>query len=320
MSEYVKLEDGIIEGVSKQTIEKLNSAGVTTLQALASQKANSLAKTTGIGEDTLEKAIRKAVSMVSSGYITAAQLEIKRSTRTHLKTGAEEFDNLLGGGVESETTTEIIGAGATGKTQICSTLAVVAQQSIEEGGLGGKVAWIDTEGTMIPARIREICLARGLDPEKTMDGIFWALAHNTEHQRILIEQLYDLIPKNNIKLVIVDSMMGHLRAEFIGRATLNERQGDLGRMLQTLLQVALSMKVTVVYSNQVVTDPSIIYGNAEKPAGGNIMSHAAGTRVHLRKGRENTRVAKLIDSLSLPEGEAIFRITERGIEDANPKE
>lgn len=208
----------------------------------------------------------------------------------------------------------IILSGNSGKTQVCSTLAVLAQQPVEQGGLGGSVAWVDSESTMIPARIKEIALTRGFDPEKTMNGIFWALARNTEHQKKLIEQLYALIPQHNIKLVIVDSMMGHLRAEFIGRATLNERQGDLGRMLQILLQIALSMKVTIVYTNQVVTDPSIMYGNAEKPAGGNIMSHAAGTRLHLRKGREGARVAKLIDSLSLPEGEAIFFITEKGIE------
>lgn len=315
MSELTKLENGTIDGVSKQTIDKLVAAGITTLQALASQKANVLAKTTGIGEDTLEKAIRKAVEMVASGFITATQLREKRSLRTHLKTGSDALDELLGGGIESETTTELIGAGAAGKTQICHTLAVMAQQPINENGLGGGVAWIDTEDTFRPERIKEICEARGINPEPIMNGIHWAIAHNSEHQGILIDKLYDLIPQNGIKLVIVDSMIGCLRSEFIGRAKLNERQGDLGRMLQTLLQVALSMKVTVIYTNQVVSDPGVTYGNPEKPAGGNLMSHAAGTRLHLRKGRENRRIAKLIDSLSLPEGEAAFVVCERGIDD-----
>lgn len=320
MNESIKLEKGIIDGITEATLEKLIKAGITTLQALSSQKTKDLAEKSGMSEQTSEKVIRKAIDMVMSGYITAAQLQDVRSLRTHLTTGCENLDNLLGGGIESETTTELIGAGAVGKTAICHTLAVLAQQPIEQKGLGGNIAWIDTESTFIPTRIKEICISRGIDPEKSLNGIFWALARNTEHQKKLIEQLYALIPENNIKLVIIDSMMGHLRAEFIGRATLNERQGDLGRMLQILLQIALSMKVTVVYTNQVVTDPSIMYGNAEKPAGGNIMSHAAGTRLHLRKGREGARVAKLIDSLSLPEGEAVFYITSKGIEGSKKKE
>jgi DNA repair protein RadA len=99
---------------------------------------------------------------------------------------------------------------------------------------------------------------------------------------------------------------------------LQSRQGLLGKMLQTLLRIAQSMKVTVVYSNQVMDEP-VLFGG-QKPTGGHVMMHAAGTRLQLRKGREGARVAKLIDSLSLPEGEAIFFITAKGIEGKPKKE
>ncbi|HIH15293.1 MAG TPA: hypothetical protein HA360_03930 [Nanoarchaeota archaeon] len=39
-------------------------------------------------------------------------------------------------------------------------------------------------------------------------------------------------------------------------------------------------------------------------------------RIYLRKGKGDTRVAKLVDSPYLADGEAIFRISEKGIIDA----
>jgi DNA repair protein RadA len=313
--------DAKMVGISKETLDKMAAAGVTSLQALSGQKAKTLSELSGVGEDTLEKAINKAIKLTSMGFITGEQLQQQRSERTHLHTGSYALDAIISkvGGIESQTTTEIIGAGAIGKTQIAHTLMVLAQQPIENKGLGGDVAIIDSEDTFRPDRIKEIAEARGFDPVATLTGIHWALAKNSDHQKLLINQLYELIPLHNIKLVIVDSMMGNLRSEYIGRGTLSNRQGELADMLKTLLNVALNMKVTVVYTNQVVSDPSIMFGNADKPAGGNIMGHAAGTRLQLRRGREGVRIAKLIDSLSMQEAEAPFIISEKGIEDVPVK-
>ena len=43
--------------------------------------------------------------------------------------------------------------------------------------------------------------------------------------------------------------------------------------------------------------------------------HNSQTRVYLRKGKKGSRVAKLIDSPHLPDGEAIFIVKEEGIKD-----
>jgi len=314
MTDPIQLEPGIIEGLTKPTIEKLRSAGIPTLQALAAQTPKDLAEKSGLGEETAQKAIRKAVQMVSEGFITGDVLKEKRNERTRLKTGCVALDNLLGGGVESQTTLEIAGAGGQGKTQIVHTLAVLAQLPIEQGGLNGEVAIIDTEDTWSIKRIEQIATARGLDAEKIIKGIHWARALNTEHQKYLIEQLFDLCSKAPIKLIIVDSMMAHLRSEYIGRGELSDRQGELGSMLQTLLKVAISTNTTVIYTNQVMNRP-IAYGDPEVSTGGHIMAHAGLTRIHLRKGRKEIKIAKLVDSSYLPPGEAMFIITDKGIDD-----
>jgi hypothetical protein len=47
------------------------------------------------------------------------------------------------------------------------------------------------------------------------------------------------------------------------------------------------------------------------------MAHACTHRVFLRKGRKNTRLARVIDSPSLPEEKIRFAITAAGVVDSD---
>lgn len=55
--------------------------------------------------------------------------------------------------------------------------------------------------------------------------------------------------------------------------------------------------------------------DSKKPIGGHIIAHASTTRLSLRKGRNESRVCKIFDSPCLPEAEAMFAITQDGIDD-----
>ena len=322
----IKLEKGIIPGVTAPTITKILKAGITTVDALATINPRDLKEKTGMGTDTAENAVSKAQNLIHNGFITGTELWEIRKKRTRLSTGSRAIDEIMRssqdidegkrGGFESETTTEIAAANGVGKTQLCHQLAVIAQLPIEKGGLDGEVVWIDTEGTFIPSRIDQMCKARGLITKEFLDRIHHGLALTTQHQGLLIDQLYQLCPEKNIKLIIVDSLMGLLRSEYIGRGTLSARQDELKTMLLTLSKVARSTKTTVVYTNQVMDDPGSMYRNAEKAIGGNVMGHAATTRIRLRRGRSGSRVFKITKSPYLAELEAVFIITDTGIEDA----
>ena len=320
----IKLEKGILPGVSSTTITKIINSGITTVDALATLNPKDLKEDAGMGLDTAEKAIKIALDLTQNGFISGNELWDRRKLRTRLSTGSRAVNEIMRsqediargkrGGFESETTVEIAAANGVGKTQMCHQLAVMAQLPIEEGGLEGEAVWIDTENTFIPGRIDQICKARGLDTVEFLDRIHHGLALNVPHQGVLIEKLYSFCPENNIKLIIVDSLMGLLRGEYIGRGTLSARQDELKGMLLTLSKVARSTKTTVIYTNQILSDPSSMY-SGEKATGGNVMGHAATTRIWLRKGRQGTRVFKINKSPYLDELEAIFNITENGIED-----
>jgi len=56
-------------------------------------------------------------------------------------------------------------------------------------------------------------------------------------------------------------------------------------------------------------------GASVKPIGGNIMAHASTTRLHLKKGRGEARIVKIVCSPSLPERDATFAIEAKGVTD-----
>ncbi len=311
------LESGMLKGVASTTVKKLLKAGFTTVQAVAVTPAREIADLAGMGSDTAVKVCRLARMHIDPGFVPAIEVLEMRKHMIKCTTGSEELDRILGGGIETGAITELIGEFGSGKTQICFTLAVTAQQLITEGGFEGNVCVIDTEGTFMPERIMQVAEERGLDATKTLEGILIARAYNSEHQIILINSLPELVEKSGIKLVIMDSMIGHFRGEYIGRGTLAERQQKLGSCLSKLLRVAEAFNVSVVLTNQVLSTPDTMYGDPNKPTGGHVMAHACTHRVFLRKGRKNTRLARVIDSPSLPEEKIRFAITAAGVVDSD---
>jgi DNA repair protein RadA len=311
------IEPGIFKGVTSMTINKLIKAGFTTVESIAVTPPRELADLAGMGSDTALKVCRLARMQVDPGFIPALEVLEMRKNMIKCTTGSRELDRILGGGVETGAITELIGEFGSGKTQICFTLSVTAQLPVEEGGLNGNVCAIDTEGTFMPERIMQIAEERGFDPNKILEGILVARAYNSEHQQILIGSLPEIVEKSNIKLVIVDSMIGHFRGEYIGRGNLSERQQKLGACLSKLLRVAEAFNIAIVITNQVLSTPDVIYGDPNKPTGGHVMAHACTHRLYLRRGKQNTRLAKVIDSPSLPEERVRFALTAAGVEDSD---
>ena len=310
------LEPGILESVSTTTINKLLRAGYTTLKSVAVTPAKEISDRAGMGLDTALKVATLARDRVAPGYISALEIMERRSNMLKCTTGSSKLDSILGGGVETRAITEYIGEYGSGKTQICYTLSVMAQQPIIEGGLNGNVAVIDTESTFLPERITQIAESRGYNPKEILNGVLIARAYNSDHQIILIDNLPTICHENNVKLVIVDSMIGHFRGEYIGRGSLSERQQKLSHCLHSLLRLAEAFNLAVVVTNQVLSTPDVNYGDPNKPTGGHVMAHACTHRVYLRKGKQNTRLARVIDSPYLPEVKVRFAINEMGVVDS----
>ncbi len=313
--EIKSVED--LPGIGEQGSEKLMAAGYKSLESIATASAAELIEAAGLGEGTAEKAIKAARDALDMGYETAAELAEKRKLVGRLTTGSKEVDTLIGGGIETQSITEVYGKFASGKTQWCFQTAVTVQLPVERGGLSGSCLYIDSENSFRPERVAAIAEAQGLDVQEAMKNIFVARAYNSEHQALLAEKAGEMVKEKNIKLVIVDSLTSQFRAEFVGRGTLAERQQKLNKHMRVLQKLAESNNIVVLVTNQVMERPDILFGDPTAPVGGNIVGHASKTRLYLRKSKEDKRVAKLVDSPSLPDGEAIYRVTETGIIDVD---
>ena len=220
-----------LPGVGPATASKLKSAGFTTTEALSVTPPKEIAEKTGIGFNTILNLVSAAREKLGIDFITAEDLWKKRQDMLRCNTGSNNLNKLMGGGIETQAMTELIGEYGVGKTQICLSLCVRVQLSEEQGGLSGNVVYIDTEGTFIPERVFQIAESLGLDPHETLGNIFLARAYNSSHQELLTEHLFKFCPENNVKLVVVDSMIGHFRGEYVGRENLSERQQKLNSQL-----------------------------------------------------------------------------------------
>ncbi|AFH42743.1 DNA repair and recombination protein RadA [Fervidicoccus fontis Kam940] len=201
-------------------------------------------------------------------------------------------------------------------TQISHQLSVNVQLPPDKGGLSGRAVYIDSEGTFRWERIEAMARALGLNPDEVMENIFYIRAVNSDHQMAVVEEVTKMIQEKGIKLVVVDSITGHFRAEYPGRENLASRQQKLNRHLHQLMRIAEIYNIAVVITNQVMARPDVFYGDPTQAVGGHVLYHAPGVRVQLRKSRGNKRIAKVVDAPHLPEGEVVFSITEYGIRDA----
>ncbi|MEM4739008.1 MAG: DNA repair and recombination protein RadA, partial [Acidilobaceae archaeon] len=182
--------------------------------------------------------------------------------------------------------------------------------------LEAKAVYIDTEGTFRWERIDQMSRALGLDPDKVMENIYWIRAINSHHQMAVVEKLFDMMARDNIRVVIVDSLTGHFRAEFPGRENLALRQQLLNRHLHQLMRLAEIYDAAAIVTNQVMARPDMFFGDPTAAVGGHVVGHAPGVRVQLRKSRGNKRIARVVDAPHIPEGETVFAITEYGIRDS----
>ncbi|MFA6268190.1 MAG: DNA repair and recombination protein RadA [archaeon] len=308
-----KIED--IPGVGEGAAKKLADAGYKTLEQIATASASELKEIAGLGDGTADKAIKTARDALDMGFETADVLAEKRKLVGRLTTGSKELDNLIGGGIETQSITEVYGKMASGKSQWCFQTAVTVQLPKEQGGLEGACLYIDSENSFRPERVIQVAKKFGLDVDAALKNIYVARAYNAEHQMILADKAAEMVVEKNIKLVIIDSLTAQFRSEFVGRGTLAERQQKLNKHMRTLQKLAEMSNVAVLVTNQVMSRPDILFGDPTEPVGGNVVGHASKTRLYLRKSKEDKRVAKLVDSPSLPDGEALYRITENGIED-----
>ena len=325
-----EIED--LPGVGPATADRLREAGYLTIEAIATASPADLSEATEIGEATAKKIIKAAGQLADiGGFKTGTDILERRKEVLKLKTLVPEIDEMLEGGLETQAITELYGEFGSGKSQVVHQMAVNCQLPIELGGLNGSVLYIDTENTFRPERIAQ--MVEGLefdelpedyeipDVEEFLANISVARAHSSDHQMLLIDAARDLANQKAaegkpVKLVVIDSLTGLFRAEYSGRGTLAGRQQKLNRHMHDLFKLIDDLNAVGLVTNQVMSNPAALFADPTKPVGGNIVGHTATFRIYLRKSKGGKRIARLVDSPNLPDGEAAFAVETAGLKEA----
>ncbi|MFB6298900.1 MAG: DNA repair and recombination protein RadA [Halobacteriales archaeon] len=341
MAATEELQD--LPGVGPATAEKLRESGFDSYQSLAVASPGELSNTADVGESSAADIIQAAREAADiGGFETGADVLQRREQIGKLTWGVEEVDELLGGGVETQSITEVYGEFGAGKSQVTHQLVVNVQLPEEYGGLGGGAIFIDSEDTFRPERIDQ--MVRGLEDEaiealldlrdiegsaddadalealveSVLDHIHVAKAFNSNHQILLAEKANELTSESQddevpIRVVCVDSLTAHFRAEYVGRGELAERQQKLNKHLHDLMRIGNLHNAAVVVTNQVASNPDSFFGDPTQPIGGNILGHTSTFRLYLRKSKGDKRIVRLVDAPNLPDGEAVMRVEEAGL-------
>jgi DNA repair protein RadB len=217
-----------------------------------------------------------------------------------LSTGCKPLDDLLGGGLERGTVTQVYGPPAAGKTNVALCAAVRA-------AVDGFAVYIDTEG-LSPARFEQVAGAVG-DVDELASRVVVSNAHDFEEQEQAVRDTADFAERAD--LIVVDSATGFYRLER-SDADEGETLRRVARQITHLLSLARRHDLAVVVTNQVFTDPD---ADRVRPLGGHTLEHWTGVVLRLDRFRGGKRRATLEKHGSKPAGEtATFRITESGLE------
>lgn len=308
-----------LNDIGPATKTSLKEAGFRSIKDLVIRGPTDIAEATGIAIEKCTllcnraREILEEIGVLDKPFTTANEIYEKRKSEYRISTGSKNLDELLDGGIETRAITELYGEYGTGKTQVCHTLCVTVQQSKAEDNIS-KALYIDTENTFRPERIASIASARKIDPSVALENVIVAKAYNSSHQEVIIQESPNVINLHNIKIMIVDSMVSHYRAEYLGRSVLSERQQRINRLLHILLRIAETCKIAVVITNQIQSSPDAIFGDPNKATGGNVMAHTSTYRLYLKKAGKN-RIARMVDSPYHSEREILFALNEQGIGD-----
>lgn len=303
-----------VKGIGPIILKKLINAGIKSIKELIMIPPKELAELTGLSETVAYRISANARLLWDRSFITAKRIKEFEMKRNKITTGIRALDSILNGGFELGSIVELAGEYGSGKTQLCHQLSVTVQLPVDKGGLMGGALYIDTEGTFSAYRIENISERFRLNPDDVLERIIVARAFNTEHQIQIVRSSVNKIEEANIKLIIIDSIINHFRTEYPGRESLASRQQKLYRHISDLHRIAETYDILVVFTNHVISSPTVFQGPTLKPAGGNVIAHLSTYRIMLGR-KSNMRYAKIIDSPKHPEQTCYFKITERGLED-----
>ena len=215
------------------------------------------------------------------------------------------LDDLLAGGFEKGTVTQIYGPPSSGKSNIALSLAVNVAKN------NRKVIYIDTEGGISIDRIKQIS---GHYFKNVANNIIVFEPTNFIEQTENLRSIDMWLRKHHDKvdLIVLDSAVALYRVDEMKSYKLSK---ELRKQIQLLSNIARNYDIAVLITNQIYNAFDDEGHNEIKPVGGDILEYISKVIIRLERGDEiSQRTATLMRHRSIGEGRQVtFSITSAGI-------
>ncbi len=316
-----RLED--LQGVGPVTARKLRDLGYT-LVGVATGRADEIAAEMKISFNVAKSWVMAAQEAVLCKMVLKNGKEVDKERKEkiqYIKTGSENFNNLLGGGIQTGATTGLCGRFSVGKTQVCFDAIVDCI-----GRLKRKAVYIETEpNTFHASRIEEIAKSRNIDID--LENLYVCEASQIPTAKSQYLQ-YKVVQKElgkgeDIGLVCVDSFTAKFRAGYSRREMLPVRTREFTEHFMMIDYLAAKYNIAWVLTCQVIGAPDpgqtlgikMMTGDSYMPVGGMYLLHSMTTWVALAQIKTELYEATLFDSSYLPRNKCEFTLTKQGIKD-----
>ena len=156
-----------------------------------------------------------------------------------------------------------------------------------------------------------------IEPEEAkekLNNITYLYTPNTEQLLGTINGLSTTLTEKKPKVVIIDGAIGQFREEYLGRGTLAERQMQIARLMTHIKNISFFFRCPVIFTNQVQSDPAMMFGDPIKPIGGNVVAHASTYRIYFKKSGKK-RLARMVASPEHAQADAEYILPEKGLLD-----
>lgn len=303
------MELGDLNGVGKVTEQRLNDAGIESIDDLAQADAEEIDSNSGMSQSKAEKLIRRAKEqgvIIQTGDDVVEEYESKR----HIPSGMEELDGDLDGGWREGDIIAVGGASGSGKTQVSFHSCV---RAVEE--TGEPVVYIETEeGRYSPKRLRQFVREdEGYDPEEIQSQIYRIKAYDLEQQELAYEKVHKALDRAS--LIVVDSFSANFRGaeEFDDRSGFSDRANVTRNHLKGIREAANALGCPALVTAQVYQNPSM-YGPENAVYGGSVFYHTINYLLYLKDGQGSFTEATILNHYELPEVEYQINIGEGQLE------
>ena len=303
-----KLED--LPGIGPTKAKRLQTNGINSPLDFVIRGAREISRITDITPATTMKMIEQVREILSENGTpiqidSLATLRELKKLQIKYPVDVEEIDKATSGGFETQSLYEVYGPEGAGKTQL--TFSITANVLKQENS----VWFIDCEGTFDEGRLEQICEKREVPYKSNL--IYYNMLTDSEDLLNLINTKgLEYVTEKQVKVIIIDGLVGLFRMLYHGRGELAERQDVLEQILIKLRNLSIYGNCCVILTNQVMSNPDP-FGAATKPVGGHVLGHSVKYIFAIKKGMKNNRVLSRIKSPREAQGDFAFFVNEEGV-------